>query len=261
MATKNSIKDKLAFITGASSGIGKETAKLFAAEGARLLLCARRVERLLPLQDELLAAGASAVRCIQMDVRSLTEVETALAALEPEWQKIDILVNNAGLARGLTKVYLDETRDWEEMIDTNVKGLLYVTRAIVPGMIERGYGHVVNLGSVAGRITYANGAVYCATKAAEKSITEGLRMDVLGTPVRVTTVDAGAVETEFSSVRFRGDEARAAKVYQGITPLQAEDIADGILWAVTRPLHVNVNEILLTCIDQANSFMMSRKPV
>jgi len=255
-----SLENKLAFITGASAGIGLETARLFAAEGARLLLCARRLEKLEPLEKELLAAGAAAVHSFRLDVQKLADVEASLAALPPEWRAIDILVNNAGLARGYTKVYLDETRDWDEMIDTNVKGLLYVTRAIVPGMIERGFGHVVNLGSVAGRMTYGNGAVYCASKAAEKSITEGLRIDLLGTPVRVTTVDAGAVKTEFASVRFRGNQERATKVYQGIQPLLPEDIADGILWAVTRPLHVNVNEVLLTSIDQANSFLFNRKP-
>jgi NADP-dependent 3-hydroxy acid dehydrogenase YdfG len=146
------------------------------------------------------------------------------------------------------------------MIDTNVKGLLYVTRAVVPGMVQRGNGHIVNLGSTAGHMTYPNGAVYCATKAAENRITEGLREDLLGTPVRVTTVDPGMVETEFSKVRFHGDEGRAAKVYQGLTPLQAEDVADAILWAVTRPAHVNISQVLLTSVDQANSLLFNRRP-
>ena len=152
-----------------------------------------------------------------------------------------------------------ETADWDEMIDTNVKGLLYVTRAVVPGMVERGRGHVVNLGSTAGEVTYPGGAVYCATKAAERSISEGLRMDVLGTPIRVTSIDPGAVETDFSKTRFRGDEARAAKVYAGITPLTPQDIAETIVWAVARPAHVNIDRILMTGIDQANSLLFNRK--
>ena len=169
-----------------------------------------------------------------------------------------MLVNNAGLSRGLTKVYEDDPENWEEMIDTNIKGLLYVTRAVVPGMVERGRGHVINLGSTAGYMTYANGAVYCATKAAEKAISEGLKIDLMGTPVRVTSVDPGMVETEFSAVRFRGDEERAAKVYQNITPLQPEDVADAIVWAATRPAHVNIHNILMTTIDQANSTVFHR---
>jgi 3-hydroxy acid dehydrogenase/malonic semialdehyde reductase len=168
-------------------------------------------------------------------------------------------VNNAGLSRGLIKLYQDEIDNWEEMIDTNIKGLLYVTRAIVPGMVERGRGHVINLGSVAGYITYANGAVYCATKAAEKAISEGLKIDLMGTPVRVTSVDAGMVESDFSKVRFRGDEERAAKVYQNITPLQPEDVADAIVWAATRPAHVNIHTIVMTTIDQANSTVFNRR--
>ncbi|HTF67992.1 MAG TPA: SDR family NAD(P)-dependent oxidoreductase, partial [Edaphobacter sp.] len=167
-------------------------------------------------------------------------------------------VNNAGLSRGLAKVFEDDPENWEEMIDTNIKGLLYVTRAVVPGMVERGRGHVINMGSTAGYITYANGAVYCATKAAEKSISEGLKIDLMGTAVRVTSVDPGMVETEFSEVRFRGDTERAAKVYQNITPLQPEDIADTIVWAASRPAHVNIHTVVMTTIDQANSVVFHR---
>jgi len=158
----------------------------------------------------------------------------------------------------MTKLQEDDPENWDEMIDTNIKGLLYMTRAVVPGMVERGSGHVINMGSTAGYITYANGAVYCATKAAEKSISEGLKIDLMGTPVRVTSVDPGMVETDFSKVRFRGDEQRAAKVYENITPLQPEDIADAIVWAATRPAHVNIHNILLTSIDQANSTVFHR---
>jgi 3-hydroxy acid dehydrogenase/malonic semialdehyde reductase len=181
-----------------------------------------------------------------------------LASLPAEWTAIDVLVNNAGLSRGMTKLQEDDPENWEEMIDTNIKGLLYVTRTVVPGMVARGRGHVINLGSTAGYITYANGAVYCATKAAEKSITEGLKIDLMGTLVRVTSVDPGMVETDFSKVRFRGDEERAAKIYQNITPLQPEDIADAIVWAATRPAHVNIHHIVLTTIDQANSTVFHR---
>jgi 3-hydroxy acid dehydrogenase/malonic semialdehyde reductase len=253
------LKGKIAFITGASSGIGAATARAFASEGARLLLAARRKDRLDALELELLKASAAGVHSIQLDVRDREQVESAVAGLPAEWRAIDILINNAGLSRGLDKVQEGKPEDWDEMIDTNVKGLLYVTRSVVPGMVQRGIGHVVNLGSTAGEITYPKGAVYCATKAAERSINDGLRQDVLGTPIRVTSVDPGMVETAFSEVRFHGDTARAAKVYEGVTPLTPEDIADAILWAVTRPAHVNIARILLTPIDQANSLLFNRK--
>jgi hypothetical protein len=211
------------------------------------------------LGQGLVAAGAPAVHTFQLDVQNRGEVETAIASLPTAWRDIDVLVNNAGLSRGLTKVYEDDPQDWEEMIDTNVKGLLYVTRSVVPGMVARRRGHVINLGSTAAYITYANGAVYCATKAAEKSISEGLKIDLMGTPVRVTSVDAGMVETNFSKVRFRGDEERAAKVYQNITPLQPEDVADAIVWAASRPAHVNIHTVVMTTIDQANSTVFNRR--
>jgi len=185
-------------------------------------------------------------------------VEDAVAGLPVDWAGIDVLVNNAGLSRGMTKLQEDDPENWEEMIDTNVKGLLYVTRAVVPGMVQRGSGHVINLGSVAGYITYANGAVYCATKAAERAISEGLKIDLMGTAVRVTSVDPGMVETAFSRIRFRGDEERAAKVYANITPLGPEDVADAIVWAATRPAHVNIHNIVMTTIDQANSTVFHR---
>jgi 3-hydroxy acid dehydrogenase/malonic semialdehyde reductase len=185
-------------------------------------------------------------------------VQEAIDELPSEWAEIDILVNNAGLSRGLDKLYAGKLEDWEEMIDTNVKGLLYVTRAVVPGMVARGRGHVVNLGSTAGEITYPNGAVYCATKAAERSINDGLRQDVLGTPIRVTSVDPGMVETDFSLVRFHGDSERAEKVYKGVKPLTPEDIADVIVWAASRPAHVNIARVLLTPVQQANSLLFHR---
>lgn len=253
------LTEQTVFITGASSGIGAACARAVAAEGARVLIAARRLDRLTASLPGLRSLGAADAHAFSLDVQSRTEVENKIAALPQEWQEVDILINNAGLSRGLDKLYEGSIEDWEEMIDTNVKGLLYVTRAIVPGMIRRGRGHIVNLGSTAGHVTYPNGAVYCATKAAERVLNEGLRQDVLGTPVRVTSIDPGMVQTEFSEVRFRGDFERAAKVYQNLTPLRAEDVADAIVFAITRPPHVNVAEILITPIDQANSLLFNRR--
>lgn len=254
-----SLKGKIVFITGASSGIGAATALAFAAEGARLLLAARRVEKLAEVAAQALERGATAVHSIRLDVRNHRSVQNTIDELPPEWADIEILINNAGLSRGLDKLYMGMIDDWDEMIDTNVKGLLYVTRAVVPGMVVRGRGHVVNLGSTAGELTYPNGAVYCASKAAERAINDGLRQDVLGTPVRVTSVDPGMVETDFSLVRFHGDGERAGKVYKGITPLTPEDVADVIVWAVSRPAHVNIARVLLTPVQQANSLLFHRE--
>jgi 3-hydroxy acid dehydrogenase/malonic semialdehyde reductase len=254
-----SLKGKIVFITGASAGIGAATALGFASEGARLLLAARRAGKLAEVASKALKSGATAVHSIDLDVRDHRAVQQTIDDLPSEWGEIDVLVNNAGLSRGLDKLYMGRIQDWEEMIDTNVKGLLYVTRAVVPGMVVRGRGHVINLGSTAGEITYPNGAVYCATKAAERSINDGLRMDVLGTPVRVTTVDPGMVETDFSLVRFHGDSERAAKVYKGVKPLTAEDVADVIVWAAGRPAHVNIARVTLTPVQQANSLLFHRE--
>ena len=255
---KTDLKGSIVFVTGASAGIGEACSLAFAREGARLLLAARRLERLEAMRGRLMEAGAAEVHTLGLDVRDRAAVERAVENLPPEWRGIDVLVNNAGLSRGLDKLYEGSVQDWEEMIDTNVKGLLYVTRAVVPGMVARGRGHVVSLGSTAGEMTYPGGAVYCGTKAAERAINDGLREDVLGTRVRVTSIDPGMVETDFSRVRFHGDEARAAKVYHGLTPLTAEDVADAIVWAVTRPAHVNVARVLLTPVDQANSLLFHR---
>jgi len=254
----SNLREQTVFVTGASSGIGRSTALAFAREGARLLVCARREDRLAESVAELTEAGAKAVHGFVLDVQNREAVNKAIAALPSDWAAVDVLVNNAGLSRGLAKVYEDDPQNWEEMIDTNVKGLLYVTRAVVPGMVERGRGHVINLGSTAGYITYANGAVYCATKAAEKSISEGLKLDLMGTAVRVTSIDPGMVETEFSEVRFRGDTEKAAKVYQNITPLKPEDVADAIVWAASRPAHVNIHTVVMTTIDQGNSVTFHR---
>jgi 3-hydroxy acid dehydrogenase/malonic semialdehyde reductase len=255
-----SLKDKIVFITGASSGIGAATALAFAAEGARLLLAARRASKLAEVASAALARGAAVVHSISLDVRDRRAVQKAIDELPPEWAEIEVLVNNAGLSRGLDKLYMGNIDDWDDMIDTNVKGLLHVSRAVVPGMVVRGCGHVVNMGSTAGDLTYPNAAVYCASKAAERAINDGLRQDLLGTPVRVTSVDPGMVETDFSLVRFHGDAKRAAKVYEGVKALTPEDVADAILWAVSRPAHVNIARILLTPVQQANSLLFHREP-
>ncbi|HEV2279236.1 MAG TPA: SDR family NAD(P)-dependent oxidoreductase [Acidobacteriaceae bacterium] len=255
---KISLQNRVVFITGASAGIGAACAHAFAAEGARLLLAARRVERLTQMESDLRQAGAKAVHSFALDVQDRAAVEQSIAALPEEWRAIDVLVNNAGLSRGLDKLWEGKTQDWEDMIDTNIKGLLWVTRAVVPGMLARGRGHVVNLTSTAAELAYPGGNVYCGTKAAVKLINDGLRQDLMGTPVRVTSIAPGMVETEFSEVRFRGDKERAGKVYQNITPLTAEDVADAIVWAATRPAHVNISHMLMTTIDQANSLVFHR---
>lgn len=253
------LRGKTVLITGASSGIGKATAIAFAQEGAKILICSRRLDPLQELARELIASGADSTYAFALDVSDRIAVERTLPGLPAEWRDIDILVNNAGLSRGLNKVYEQDPEDWREMIDTNVLGLLHVTRAIVPHMVERGVGHVINLGSTAGHMTYANGTVYCASKAAETAISEGLKLDLMGTPVRVTSIDPGMVETDFSKVRFRGDEEKAAKVYANITPLQPSDVADAIVWVASRPVHVNIHSMLITSIDQGNSMVLNRR--
>lgn len=254
-----SLKDKIVFVTGASAGIGAATALEFARLGARILLCARRLDKLHTLEANLLQAGAASVHSFELDVRDRDAVEGAIASLPKEWSEIDVLVNNAGLSRGLVKFYEDDIENWEEMIDTNIKGLLYITRAVVPGMVSRNRGHILNLGSIAGHMAYPNGSVYCATKAAERFLSDGFRIDLNGTNIRVTSIDPGMVETDFSRVRFRGDEARAAKTYENIEPLQAEDVADAIVWAATRPAHVGIQTVVMTCVAQTNPFVITRK--
>jgi serine 3-dehydrogenase len=244
-------------ITGASAGIGAACARAFAAQGARLVLAARRVERMRELAAELEGAD---VHLVELDVRDSEAVAATLGALPAAWAEIDVLVNNAGLGRGVEKVQEGTTEGWDEMVDTNVKGLLYVTRAVTPSMVARGRGHVVNIGSVAGHEVYPGGAVYCATKHAVGAITRGMRMDLLGTGVRVTTVDPGMVETEFSVVRFHGDEERAKKVYANMTPLTPADVADAVVWAATRPARVNIDEIILKPTDQASVTLVHRRP-
>jgi 3-hydroxy acid dehydrogenase / malonic semialdehyde reductase len=245
-------------ITGASAGIGEACARAFAAAGARLVLAARRLERLQQLAGELREAYGTDCHLLTLDVRDVGVVTRVLDDLPEEWA-IDVVVNNAGMARGVESLQEGDPRDWDEMIDTNVKGLLYVTRAVLPGMISRGRGHVINIGSVAGHDVYPGGAVYCATKHAVDAITRGLRMDLLGTGVRVSTIDPGLVETDFSAVRFRGDLERAASVYRGYTPLAPADVADTVLFVATRPAHVNVDEVIIKPTDQASVTMLNRR--
>ena len=240
-------KDKLVFITGASSGIGRACAEAFARQGSRLLLAARRRDRL----EELAASLDVETHLLTLDVRDREAVESTVAGLPDAWCDIDVLVNNAGLSRGLEPVHEGLQSDWEEMIDTNVKGLLWVTRSVLQNMVKRDCGHIINIGSISGHQVYAGGAVYCATKHAVAAITQGLRLDLLGTKVRVSSVDPGMVETEFSLVRFHGDNAKADPVYDNFPPLKAEDIADSVLYCASRPDHVAVMDMIVMPQDQA----------
>lgn len=253
------LKNKTIFITGASSGIGKATAVKFAECGAHVLLCARRKENVISLAAEIQKQHKVNAHAFYLDVRNSGDVERALGSLPEEWKQISVLVNNAGLSRGLDNTQDAAIEDWEEMIDTNVKGLLYITRAVLPGMIKRNAGHIINIGSVAGHWTYPKGNVYAATKFAVNALSQGLKMDLFGTPIRVTSVDPGLVETDFSVIRFHGDEEKAKNVYRGMTPLTPEDIADSIVWAASRPAHVNINNIIMMATDQSSPTMVHRK--
>jgi 3-hydroxy acid dehydrogenase / malonic semialdehyde reductase len=254
-----SLKDKIIFITGASSGIGSACARLFAAQGAQLLLCARRIDLLRIQADELRKEYKCKVHAFQLDVRRRTDVTRILDGLPEEWKGIYLLINNAGLARGLDFIHEGSIDDWEEMIDTNVKGLLYISRWVIPGMVARNEGHIVNLGSIAGRQVYPKGNVYCATKYAVGALTEALRLDLNGTPLRVSTVNPGLVETEFGVVRFHGNKDRADTTYRGLDPLTPEDIADAIFFCVTRPPHVNIQEVIIMPVAQASTSVVHRR--
>jgi 3-hydroxy acid dehydrogenase / malonic semialdehyde reductase len=254
-----SLKDKIVFVTGASSGIGQATAEAFAGLGARILMCARRAERLERLAQKLETEYKAAVYSFRLDVRDRLAVERTIAGLPPEWRAVEVLVNNAGLSRGLDKLPNGLIEDWEEMLDTNVKGLLWISRAVLPGMIERGRGHIINIGSIAGYEVYPGGSVYCASKFAVRALSKALRFDLNGTPIRVSEIAPGMVETEFSLVRFHGDAERAAKVYQGLTPLGPDDIADAVVWCATRPAHVNVSIVEVMPTAQASTTIASRK--
>jgi serine 3-dehydrogenase len=248
------LHDATVLITGASAGIGLACAEAFADAGARLILSARRRGRLADLAARLDAE----THVLELDVTDADAVQTAIDGLPEEWRAIDVLVNNAGLAKGLVPVYENTPGQIDAMVDTNVKGLLYVTRAVVPGMVERGRGHVINIGSTAGHGVYAGGTVYCATKHAVSAITQGLKIDLHGTPIRVSSVDPGLVETDFSLVRFEGDAERADPVYSTTTPLQPEDIADAVVYCASRPPHVNVAEMIVMPTAQSSTSLIDR---
>lgn len=245
---------KLVLITGATSGFGKACAEIFAANNWNIILNGRRLDRLQEIKTQLEEQYGVNIFLLPFDVQQKVEVFVAINSLPEEWQAIDVLVNNAGLALGRDHFDVAEMDDWEIMIDTNLKGLLYVSRAVLPYMIKRNGGHVINLGSTAGKEAYENGNVYCASKAAVDSISKGMRIDLLKHKIKVTAIHPGAAETEFSMVRFKGDEEKAASVYAGYTPLSAKDVADVIFYAATLPAHVCINDLVLTCTAQANSF-------
>jgi 3-hydroxy acid dehydrogenase / malonic semialdehyde reductase len=222
-------------------------------------MCARRIERIEKLAAALAHEHRVAAHAFRLDVRDRAAVDEAVAGLPEDWRAIEVLVNNAGLSRGMDKLPAGLVEDWEEMIDANVKGLLYVSRAVIPGLIERGRGHIINIGSIAGRETYPGGNVYCATKFAVKALSNAMRLDLSGTPLRVTEIAPGMVETEFSLVRFHGDAERAAKVYRGFTPLGPDDIADAVVWCATRPPHVDVSEMVIMPTAQASTGLTFKK--
>lgn len=253
-----SLKNKTIFITGASSGFGMAAAQAFAKKGARLIVAARRIDRLKTLASELKKKYGTDIKALKLDVRKSGEVTKTVKALTGKWRSIDILVNNAGLSRGLDKLHEGSIQDWEEMIDTNVKGLLYVSREVIPLMVKNNSGHIINIGSIAGHEVYPKGNVYCASKHAVDAITKGMRIDLVDTNIRVTTIDPGLAETEFSMVRFRGNVNKAKAVYTGIKPLSAIDVADAIIYAATRPQNVVVAEMILLPNKQGSSMVVHR---
>jgi len=244
---------KIALITGATSGFGKATALLLADNGYDIIITGRRLELLVELAEKIQRQAGADVLQLTFDVRSLTQVEEAINSLSGKWTNIDLLVNNAGLAVGLGPIHTGVTEDWDRMIDTNVKGLLYVTRKVTPGMVERGSGHIINVSSVAGIEAYPNGAAYCGSKHAVQAITHAQRIELLPYGIKVSSICPGMADTEFSLVRFKGDKEKADNVYKGLTPLYAEDIAETILFMVTRPKHVNIDDILIMATNQASA--------
>ncbi|MFW5756015.1 MAG: SDR family NAD(P)-dependent oxidoreductase [Tangfeifania sp.] len=250
---------KTALITGATAGIGEATARLLAKNNFNLIVTGRRKDRLEDLKNKILKDSGAEVMTMNFDIRDPEETENAIKSLPAEWQKIDVLINNAGLAVGLGTVADGVLDDWERMIDTNIKGVLYISRLVSQSMIKNGSGHIVNISSIAGKETYPMGNVYCATKHAVQSLTKGMRIDFLKHGIKVSSVCPGAVDTEFSVVRFKGDEKQAQKVYDGITPLYARDVAETILFVITRPPHVNIDDILVMPTDQAFSRDFNRK--
>jgi 3-hydroxy acid dehydrogenase/malonic semialdehyde reductase len=249
----------IAFITGATAGIGKSTADIFAKNGYDIIITGRRKDRLDAFAAQLKNTYKIEVLSLNFDVRNLKEVQAAVESIPENWKKINVLVNNAGLAVGMSSIQEGVVDDWERMIDTNIKGLLYITRTLAPLMIANGFGHIVNLGSIAGKEVYANGNVYCATKHAVDALSKSMRIDLLPHHIKVTAIHPGMVETEFSIVRFKGDEDRAQNVYKGMKPLSPDDIAETIYWTASRPAHVNINDIIIMPAVQANATTTLRK--
>ena len=250
---------KIALITGASAGIGKACAEVFAREGFNLILTARRLERLEILAEKIREEFDVEIRIIQMDVRCKEDVQKGWESLTHEWKRVDVLINNAGLSQGLEPIVSGDTDDWDRMIDTNIKGLLYVSRTVLPQMKDRKSGHVINIGSIAGKEVYPNGNVYCATKHAVDALSKAMRIDMLPYGIKVSALHPGAVETEFSIVRFKGDKERASKVYEGFEPLHALDIAEAAWFVVSRPANVNINEMLIMPTAQANGTLIHKQ--
>lgn len=249
----------IALITGATAGIGEATAEIFAKNGYNIIITGRRKERLDELSSQLKTKYKIDVLSLNFDVRKLSEVESAINSIPENWKKINVLVNNAGLAVGLGPIQEGIIDDWERMIDTNIKGLLYITRTLAPILIKNEFGHIINVGSIAGKEVYANGNVYCATKHAVDALNKAMRIDMLPHNIKVTGIHPGMVETEFSIVRYKGDEERAKNVYKGLQPLTAEDIAETIFWTASRPSHVNISDIVITPTAQANATNTIRK--
>ncbi len=252
--------NQIAMITGATAGIGKATALLLARNDFDVILTGRRSDRLEQVEEEIRSKTPADVLSLCFDIRDRDAVFAAVEALPDKWKNVYVLVNNAGLASGLDFIHEGDLEDWERMIDTNVKGLLYITRALTPGMVERKAGHIVNISSIAGKEVYEKGNVYCGTKHAVDALTKGMRIDLVEHGIKVSSIDPGMVETEFSVVRFHGDQDRAEGVYKGFTPLYAEDIAEAILWIVTRPPHVNINDMLIMPAAQASATKTIKKP-
>ncbi len=253
------LKGKIALITGASAGIGKAIAEYFAAEGASLILVARRIEKIEELAAQLASKYNTDAKLLEIDVRDYSKIVNAFETLDSKWKSIDILVNNAGKARGFNKIHEGLIDDWEEMIDTNIKGLLYFSRVIIPEMLKRNSGHIVNIGSIAGEEVYPNGNVYCGTKFAVHALSKAMAIDLNGTNVRISNIAPGLVETEFAEVRFHGDKEKAETVYQGYKPLEADDIADIALFCVTRKPHVMLQNILVTPTAQASATIVHKE--
>ena len=249
----------IALVTGATSGIGRATALLLAKNDFDLITTGRRADKLQELEEEIRSTTSADVLSLVFDIRNQESVIEAVNSLAGKWESVDVLVNNAGLAAGLDHVHEGSVDDWEQMIDTNIKGLLYITRQITPGMVKRGKGHVINIGSIAGKESYEKGNVYNATKFAVDGLTQGMRIDLVDHGIKVTAVNPGAVDTEFSLVRFKGDSEKADQVYTGYTPLYGEDIAEAILFAVTRPPHVNIDDMLIMPTAQARSRKFHKK--